>query len=199
MYADIAGGDDVKIMHNDVMQSKTYGMARSYIASIGYFKKGDKISVYADLEQGKNGSAKVYVNLLDETVFEQGYELLKDEYMTTTDLTGSSMKGTIEVKEDGLFYTSVPYEEGWKAFVDGKEVEITPIGKFESYDVETHQHSLEGGSLISFPLTKGSHEIRLRYYPKGFWIGFTVTSICVATFAALCVYVYIIRKRKVEA
>ncbi len=198
MYADITGGDDVKIMVNDVTQNKTYGMARSYIASIGYFNKGDKISVYADLEQGKNGTAKVYVNLLNEDVFEQGYEMLKDEYMTTTDLTGSSMEGTIDVKEDGLFYTSVPYEEGWTAYVDGEKVEITPIGKFESYDVDTHKTSLEGGSLIAFPLTKGGHEIRLVYYPKGFWIGFTVTSICIAAFAAICVYVYIIKKRNDE-
>ena len=90
------------------------------------------------------------------------------------------MEGTIDVSEDGLFYTSVPYEEGWTAVVDGKEVEITPVG----------------GSLIAFPLSKGSHEIKLYYYPKGFWQGFTVTVICVVTFAGLCTYTYIIKKRK---
>ena len=100
--------------------------------------------------------------------------------MTTTKLTGSSMEGEINVSEDGLFYTSVPYEEGWTAVVDGKKVEITPVG----------------GSLVAFPLLKGSHEIKLYYYPKGFWLGFAVTMICLATFAGLCVYTYIIKKRK---
>lgn len=180
MYAKISGGDNVTVMQNDTAQSATYGMSRPYIACIGYFNKGDKISVYAQLEQGQSGSAQVYVNLLNQDVFEQGYEKISKDVMTTTNLTGSSMEGTIDVSEDGLFYTSVPYEEGWTAVVDGKEVEITPVG----------------GSLVAFPLSKGSHEIKLYYYPKGFWPGFIATVICVLTFAGLCVYTYIIKKKK---
>ena len=180
MYAKISGGDNVTVMQNDTAQSSTYGMSRPYIASIGYFSKGDKISVYAQLEQGQSGTAQVYVNLLNQDVFEQGYEKISKDVMTTTNLTGSSMEGTINVSEDGLFYTSVPYEEGWKAVVDGKEVEITPVG----------------GSLVAFPLSKGRHEIKLYYYPKGFWPGFTVTVICVVTFAGLCAYTYVIKKKK---
>lgn len=180
MYAKISGGDNVTVMQNDSAQSSTYGMGRPYIACIGYFNKGDKISVYSQLEQGQSGSAQVYVNLLNKDVFEEGYEKISKDVMTTTNLTGSSMEGTIDVSEDGLFYTSIPYEEGWTAVVDGKEVEITPVG----------------GSLLAFPLLKGSHEIRLYYYPKGFWPGFTVTTICLLTFAGLCAYTYIIKKKK---
>ncbi len=180
MYAKISGGDNVTVMQNDAAQSSTYGMGRPYIACIGYFNKGDKISVYSQLEQGQSGSAQVYVNLLNQDVFEKGYEKISKDVMTTTNLTGSSMEGTIDVSEDGLFYTSIPYEEGWTAVVDGKEVEITPVG----------------GSLLAFPLSKGSHEIKLYYYPKGFWPGFAVTTICLLTFAGLCAYTYIIKKKK---
>lgn len=180
MYAKISGGDNVTVMQNDAAQGSTYGMGRPYIACIGYFNKGDKISVYSQLEQGQSGSAQVYVNLLNKDVFEEGYEKISKDVMTTTNLTGSSMEGTIDVSEDGLFYTSIPYEEGWTAVVDGKEIEITPVG----------------GSLLAFPLLKGSHEIRLYYYPKGFWPGFAVTTICLLTFAGLCAYTYIIKKKK---
>lgn len=180
MYAKISGGDNITVMQNDVAQSSTYGMSRPYIACIGYFNKGDKISIYSQLEQGQSGNAQVYVNLLNADVFEQGYEKVSKDVMTTTNFTGSSMEGTIDVSEDGLFYTSVPYEEGWTAEVDGRTVEITPVG----------------GSLIAFPLSSGAHNIKLVYYPKGFWIGFAVTTICVATFALLCVYSYVIKKRR---
>ena len=180
MYAKISGGDNVTVMQNDAAQGSTYGMGRPYIACIGYFNKGDKISVYSQLEQGQSGSAQVYVNLLNQNVFEKGYEKISKDVMTTTSLTGSSMEGTIDVSEDGLFYTSIPYEEGWTAVVDGKEIEITPVG----------------GSLLAFPLSKGSHEIKLYYYPKGFWPGFAVTAICLLTFAGLCAYTYIIKKKK---
>ena len=180
MYAKISGGDNVTVMQNDAAQGSTYGMGRPYIACIGYFNKGDKISVYSQLEQGQSGSAQVYVNLLNQDVFEKGYEKISKDVMTTTNLTGSSMEGTIDVSEDGLFYTSIPYEEGWTAVVDGKEIEITPVG----------------GSLLAFQLSKGSHEIKLYYYPKGFWPGFAVTAICLLTFAGLCAYTYIIKKKK---
>ena len=180
MYADISGGDDVTIMINDESQPKTYGMGRSYIACIGYVNKGDKISVYAQLEKGQSGTAKVYVNMLNQEVFEQGYAKVSRDVMTTTNLTGSSMEGTIDVTQSGLFYTSIPYEEGWSAEVDGKEVAITPVG----------------GSLVAFELAEGTHTIKLTYYPKGFWIGFAVTMLCLTAFVMLCVYTYILKKRK---
>lgn len=180
MYADIAGGDDVTVMVNDVAQPKTYGMGRSYIACIGQYAKGDKISVFAQLKQGQSGTAKVYVNKLNEDVFEQGYEIIKKDVMNTTKLTGNSMEGEITVSNAGLFYTSVPYEEGWTAKVDGKDVQITPVG----------------GSLVAFELSEGTHTIELKYYPKGFWIGFAATSICALAFIFLCVYTFMLDKRK---
>lgn len=180
MYADIDGGDDVTVMRNDAAQPNTYGMGRSYIACIGEFDKGDKISVYAQLKQGQSGSARVYVCKLNEDVFEKGYEAVNRDVMTTTNCTDSSMEGTINVSESGLFYTSIPYEEGWTATVDGKEVEITPVGN----------------SLLAFELSEGEHTIKLNYYPKGFWIGFAVSSVCVIAFACICVYVYVFKKRR---
>lgn len=180
MYADIMGGDDVTVMVNDVSQPITYGMGRSYIACIGQFNKGDKISVYSELEQGQSGSAQVYVNMLNTDVFEEGCKIVSKDVMKTTYLSGSEMDGTINVTNDGLFYTSVPYEDGWSAYVDGKKTDITPVGN----------------ALVALNLTKGSHTIKLQYYPKGFWIGFTVSVICVVTFAGLCACTYIYKKRK---
>ena len=179
MYADIQDGDDVTVMVNDVAQSSKYGMARSYIACIGYFNKGDKISVYADLKTGSSGKARVYVDMLNKDVFEAGYAKLSDSVMETTNCTSSSMEGTINVKESGLFYTSIPYEKGWTATVDGQNVEITPVGN----------------SLLAFPIAKGEHQIKLNYYPNGFWPGFAVTLICACMLAAACVLVYVLKKK----
>ncbi|MBQ2280054.1 MAG: YfhO family protein [Ruminococcus sp.] len=179
MYADIQDGDDVTVMVNDVAQSAKYGMARSYVACIGYFSKGDKISVYADLKTGSSGKARVYVDMLNKDVFESGYAKLSESVMTTTKCTSSSMEGTINVKENGLFYTSIPYEKGWTATVDGQKVDITPVGN----------------SLLAFPLEAGEHEIKLKYYPNGFWAGFAVSMICACLFAGACVLVYVLRKK----
>lgn len=182
LYAHIGGKDDVTLMINDdSANAMSFGMGRPYIACGGYVNEGDKISIYAELPQGQAGSAQVYVNMLDKSVFEQGYANISKDVMTTTELTGSSMKGTITASEDGLFYTSVPYEEGgWTAYVDGREVDITPVGN----------------ALVAFNLSRGEHSIELVYYPKGFKPGAAASAVCLAVFAAICVYVYIIKKKK---
>lgn len=179
MYGDVTNGDDLTVWQNDIAQTKKYGMGRSYIASIGYFKKGDKISVSADPTAGSGGTAKIYVNALNADVFEQGFSQLSRQVMTTTYLSDSRMEGTINVETAGLFYTSIPYEEGWTATVDGVEMPITPVG----------------GSLLAFPLNQGHHEIVLNYYPKGFWPGFAISVFCLLAFIAMCVMTYILKKK----
>lgn len=182
IYAHIGGKDDVTLMINDdSANAMSFGMGRPYIACGGYVNEGDKISIYAELPQGQAGSAQVYVNMLNESVFEQGYASISKDVMTTTELTGSSMKGRITASEDGLFYTSVPYEEGgWTAYVDGREVDITPVGN----------------ALVALNLSRGEHSIELVYYPKGFKPGAAASAVCLAVFVAICVYVYIIKKKK---
>ena len=89
------------------------------------------------------------------------------------------MEGTINSDRDGLFYASIPYEKGWTAYVDGEEVEIKPIG----------------GSMISFDITKGEHDIVLKYVPNGFKPGLAVSIVCMLGFAAFCVLTYIFKKK----
>lgn len=180
MYAKIDNGDDVKVMkNNDFGTSNTYGMGRPYIACIGYYSEGDRISVYSDLSQSASGRARVYVNLLNQDVFEQGYALLSQNTMTTTNFNnGNVVEGTINASKNGLFYTSIPYEKGWSAYVDGKEMEIEPVG----------------GSLLAFRLSQGEHTITLKYYPNGFWPGLAVSILCLLAFIAACVFTYILKK-----
>ncbi len=191
-YTQISAADNVTIMCNGAARTGTsiFYIKRPYAMSIGYFKKGDKISVYSDLEEGANGSAKVYVNLLNDDVFKQGVNAIKDNYMKTTSLTGSSMAGKIYAPKDGLFYTSVPYEagqtdddtlmgklfatksEGWTAKVDGKDTEITPVAH----------------ALTAFKLSKGSHEISLSYIPKGFTRGTIISIVGLLLFVGYIVF-----------
>ena len=99
-----------------------------------------------------------------------GVEKLSASSMKTEEWTDRGLKGKIDVKEDGLFYTSVLYTEGFKAYVDGKEVEITPVAD----------------SFIAFELTKGEHEIELEFFTPGLNLGVCVTLCGVVLFLLLC-------------
>ena len=178
-YTTITQGDEINVLHNDADENNKFNMQRPYIACIGYFNKGDKISIYSNLKAGASGTAQVYVNMLNSSVLEEAYQKLSQSVMTTTARTDSSMSGTITAKQDGLFYTSIPYEKGWKAVVDGKEVTITPVGN----------------SLLAFPLKAGEHTIELTYVPNGFMPGLLIALVCAALFAGMCVLTYVFKKK----
>ena len=149
---------DVRVNDNTVI---TDYVKRPYIMQMGTVDEGDKLSVYADLKDGyaTSGSANVYCNMFNEELFKQGVEILSQSTMKCTKSTDTCVEGTIDVKEDGLFYTSISYDKGWKAYVDGEEVEITPICD----------------ALVAFKLTEGHHEIVLKYCPQGFILGVGVS------------------------
>ncbi|MFH0403128.1 YfhO family protein [Streptococcus sp. A23] len=77
-----------------------------------------------------------------------------------TKWSNTNIQGTIQAAEGHeIVQTSIPYNSGWSAFVDGKEVAI--------------KKSL--GSMISFPITPGEHEIELRYQPNGMLLGTVIS------------------------
>lgn len=160
--------------------SKAYGMDKSCITCIGFLNKDTKISTFTQPESEQSETVRVSIALFNQDIFEEGYRMLSRNVMTTTKCNSNSMKGFIDVKQSGLFYTSIPYEEGWTAFVDNQQVDITPID----------------GALIAFPLSEGTHNISLIYYPKGFWTGLIISSVCMLTFLFICFYVSLKHKSK---
>ncbi len=174
-YFQCGEGENVNLMLNDNTLLTNY-VKRPYIMQVGSVEKGDKISVYSDLKDVTVGSCHVYCVMLNEELFEQGYEKLAESALNATKVTDTAIEGTIDAKEDGLFYTSISYDKGWSAYVDDKEVEITPVGN----------------ALVAFELDAGHHEIKLKYCPPGFVLGLSVTLVCLLAFVAL---VLVRRKR----
>ncbi len=173
-------GDEITVFRNENAQQGSINMDRPLIAAAGYFTQGDTLSVQSTLSQNASGTAKVYVYGLNREVFEQAYDMLRQNVMTTTYFrNGAKMEGTITANRDGLFYTSIPYEKGWTAIVDGQETEITPVG----------------GSLLAFPLQKGEHTIVLKYLPNGFKPGLAISLVCLALFVLFCVFTYVFKKK----
>lgn len=149
--------------------------------SLGNLKEGDVISVSYSLEAGKSGAISCDVAVLNNDVFDAGVATLTDEVWQLTEASDTHLKGTIEVKQDGLFYTSVPYDKGWRAYVDGEEVTIA-----ENYDPTAEDVCLTD-AVVAFPLGAGTHTIELKYTAPGLTAGAVISVICVLAFALLLV------------
>ena len=180
-YFTASGTDNVTLKVNDTDINQNY-VKRPYIMTFGSVKKGDKLSVYSDIKDAKSGSITVYCAMMNEEIFREGYEKLSQNVLSATKVTDTEIEGVINVDEDGLFYTSISYVDGWKAYVDGKEVEIKPVG----------------GAMLAFNIDKGSHVIRLKYTPEGVPTGIIISVIGVLIFAAMIALPIIWKKVRVK-
>ncbi len=130
------------------------------IVNLGEMDSGTEFTVTIEYKEGKGGSVVSHVCTMDEAVWQDAYKMLSASMLDVTDYGDSYLKGTIDVQEDGVFATSVPYEAGWKLKVDGHTREI---------------NELIGGAWISTSLSAGEHQIELSFRPPGLIAGLLIT------------------------
>lgn len=138
-----------------------------YIAPLSKVNKDDTITFQAKIDTNSWVRACCYI--LDEEVFEEGLEILSKSTINATESSDTRLAGTINADRDGLLYTSIPYEKGWKVKVDGVEQEVIPLGVIipDSKDKENPDKYTYGG-MCAVKLTKGEHTIEIYYVPNGF-------------------------------
>lgn len=169
--------DEVYVVVNGDEENKRE-LDESYtcVYALGEFKKGDKVRIELPASSGKDSRMAAYMYRIDEEVFREGVRKLSENTMELTSKSQRGFEGKINVKEAGLFYTSVFYDEGFRAYVDGEEVKITPVA----------------GTLIAFELSEGEHTIELKFTPKGLYPGIAISLAGLAAF----VMIALLKKRR---
>lgn len=93
-----------------------------------------------------------YFASYDPAALQEAYEALKDHQLVIRERQGSRLGGTVEVLEDKtLLFTSIPYDKGWRIYVDGAEAETV---------------ALLNGAFLGTELTPGTHEIEMSYQSR---------------------------------
>lgn len=151
---------------------KTINVEQPFISCVGNLKAGDKVSLYCDLEKGKGVSIKAYCYTLNEDVFQRGMEILGASALKATKVTDTSIEGVVDANRNGVLYTSIPYEKGWKVYVDGEAQEVIAIGN----------------GVCAVALTEGEHTVKFSYIPDGFIIGVTAFTVALVLFIAMCLF-----------
>ncbi len=117
---------------------------------------------------------------MNQDVFELGYNQLLDGAIQITDYSDTKIEGTISSDENCVLYTSIPYDEGWKVYVDGERVETFEIGSCQ----------------LGLMLKPGNHTIKFIYMPKGFILGTSITIIAVICVGAFYICNYTVKKKR---
>jgi uncharacterized membrane protein YfhO len=99
----------------------------------------------------------------------QSRQLVLDEKYKEDDIRGT-MKTE---KNDQLVMTTIPYDEGWQVYVDGKKVEICEAAE----------------ALVAFRIEDaGEHDVRFVYRSTAFVGGLAISVIGIAAFACIIIF-----------
>ena len=179
-YLHMPGSDKVTVYRNGLQLFSRTSKVRT-IVNVGDVEAGDQIEFVFKGKSTHSGTITLDVALQKTDVYNQGMDILKDETWELNEATDTYLCGDINVLQDGLFYSAIPYEPGWKAYVDGQEVAIC-----EGYDPSLDDVMLTD-AVISFPLEAGYHIIEMKYSAPGLGLGAVITLCSLAAFVILCV------------
>lgn len=123
----------------------------------------DVITFYVAYNSFYQDALKIYN--INHKKFKQAYEYLNNHKLDMKVFKENKITGNITLEEGMSVYTSIPYDDGWKVYVDGKETETFALGE----------------SLLAFNAPTGTHEITLKYEIPHFKLGLliTITSIII--------------------
>ncbi|MDD4414353.1 MAG: YfhO family protein [Oscillospiraceae bacterium] len=145
-----------------------------FIVNTGLLNEGDELRVTVTSKSSCSGN--IYVGTLDQQAFESAYDFMSANAMTVTDFTDTQVKGFITAPKNGVVFTSIPYDEGWKVRVNGNEVK-----SFAACD-----------AMLAFRVDAGRHNIEIEFHTIGFVPGLLIS---LGSLALLILLVIFIRKK----
>lgn len=136
-----------------------------YILDLGLCNKDETLTIDLPVsKEDSSGYADFHLYGLNMDKFIEGYEVLKKGSLKIDKFESTKITGTFKADKNGLLYTSIPYDEGWKVTIDGKEVQS--IDKISL-----------GNALLAIYVGKGEHIVEFKYTPKGMNISIIISII----------------------
>lgn len=161
-------------VNSEKVSDITQSMEDAYILDLGYHNKGDEVLVSLDASkmESESTSFDFYCYTADDTVVKNMYNSLAGNSLNVESYSDTTIKGTVKAKENCYLYSSIPYDDGWSVYVDGKKAETFEIG----------------GTLLAIELTPGQHKIEYKYFPVGFLYGIIISAVTVFGLSVFYIY-----------
>lgn len=151
---------------------------RGYFLELGYLPKGQEVILQSQTDGNPAMQAEIW--RFDPEAMEEIYQCLSKSPLELSSWTDTGLAGSINTPERGTMFTSIPYDKGWKIWVDGTAVSGRPV--FDAF--------------LGVDLEPGEHKIRLSYEPQGLKTGAVITGVSAAAVAALAVCGWMKNKKK---
>lgn len=138
--------------------------------NLGYYEETTSVEVTAEFLKGsmERPNFELYkpdAVFLDTDKFATMVEAIQEKGVDFK-TEGRRATASVSLKEDQVVLTTIPYDKGWRAFIDGKE---TDINSFKD-------------AFLSVDVPEGKHDIEFVFMPQGFKIGAALFVSCISLF-----------------
>ncbi len=149
--------DKVSLNLNDTRYRWYTPYRRRQLTNASYGTIQDNQSFRFYLEEDEFTANLINLYEFDEARYDQLIASKQDHRFDVNYFNHNAIEGTIttELPMSQLLFT-IPYDDNWTVTVDGEKVET---------------QSVLNDTLLSIPITQGTHTVRLHYFPRGFYIG----------------------------
>ena len=157
---------DILLNGESIIDTEEENSYRYNILELGNYKKGDKVSLEIILLEDDLKITDYVFSTFNETEFKEKINLLNsNDSFKMEEFKTNYIKGKINVSDSNqILYTSIPVDNGWNIYIDGRKVE---------YDVIMD-------TFIGLTLDSGEHTIEFEYIPRGFTSGMCVSMLSIA-------------------
>lgn len=149
-----------------------YDRYQGQLFHVGNVKAGQLVDIQFVLKDGEYRSGELYCYPMkfDKEQFEKFYQKLSSQTLQVTKSGSTKIEGTLSAKEDGIFMTSIPYDEGWSIYANGKPLETLAV---------------INDSFLAAKLPAGDYQIELKYQCPGLWQGILLTLVGLVAFVLI--------------
>ena len=182
IFYHVTGAESKNVTINTPTGVITQAATQNCIFDVGYLTQGQTVTVNIPVEAA-TGTIKFCAYSIDDKTFKKGYDLLSRHQLQVSKFEETEIEGSLVAPSDCLLYTSIPYDSGWKIYIDGKIVDDESIVKLSE-------------ALLAVKITKGNHNIRFKYTVPGFRIGLVLTLFTLLMITVYTLFSRILKKRK---
>lgn len=153
--------------------SSYYMEKNNFVINLGQVQDdNNKIELKFTHDKGKLSYDDIKLYVIKNSSYDEQIENLKETKFENMKIDGNNISGKINNDKNGILQLSIPYSEGWKVFVDGKEQELLNVNT----------------AFIGVELDAGEHNVEFKYTTPGLNLGIIISIIGFALFIGIIIY-----------
>ncbi|MBP3370016.1 MAG: YfhO family protein [Clostridia bacterium] len=156
-----------------------------HILSLGHFEEGSEIRItfYIPKDESINFYTKrSFLWYFNTDAYDAAMQRMtaSPQFEIDSESTDDHLFGNISTANDRqMILTTIPYDKGWKVFVDGEQVETyETLGALMAFDVDS----------------AGEHSLELKYMPDVYKLGAIISVIGISAFIIICAADFILKR-----